>query len=245
MNQLPEKYQKLAKNPPCSSTKAVNCWYCGNAFSKKSNLKAHHETTNDARHLNKSMAYYIKGMIGFLAHPDPPVILGVSENVAVDQPAEIVDDSADSNQQAGSIQTEADDQDQPSQPAKVSRKRPTFLFTFWGEITRMRAEIKDVIDQVSDPTTTGYLELIQKSLGELQALENELKHQNKKLKVETMKAEDLNNNLGLALKYIQDAEAEKLRKTSEPMLVDTQPAVPDHVPVEELAQVLPALHSVV
>ena len=109
----------------------------------------------------------------------------------------------------------------------------------------MRAEIKDVLDQVSDPTTTGYLELIQKSLGELQALENELKHQNKKLKVETMKAEDLNNNLGLALKYIQDAEAEKLRKTSEPMLVDTQPAVPDHVPVEELAQVLPALHSVV
>ena len=60
------------------------------------------------------MAYYIKGTIGFLAHPDPPLILGVSENVTVDQSAEIVDDSADSNQQAGSIQTEADDQDQPS-----------------------------------------------------------------------------------------------------------------------------------
>ena len=106
MDQLPEKYRKLAKNPPCSSTKAVNCWYCGNAFSKKSNLKAHHETTKEARHLNKSMAYYIKGTIGFLAHPDPPLILGVSENVTVDQSAEIVDDSADSNQQAGSIQTE-------------------------------------------------------------------------------------------------------------------------------------------
>ena len=104
MDQLPEKYRKLAKNPPCCSTTAVNCWYCGNAFSKKSNLKAHHETTKDARHLNKSMAYYIKGTIGFLAHLDPPLILGVSENVVVDQPAVIVDDSADSNQQAGSIQ---------------------------------------------------------------------------------------------------------------------------------------------
>ena len=50
------------------------------------------------------MAYYIKGTIGFLAHPDPPLILGVSENVVVDQPAVIVDDSADSNQQAGLIQ---------------------------------------------------------------------------------------------------------------------------------------------
>ena len=266
--ELPAKYRNLAKNPNCGSKTPVNCWHCGRLCSKKANLLAHHNFfSTDSKHVNKNSAYYIKGVTGLFPQANPPVILRLSETILVQQPENIgAQDSqqpventgSQDNQepdenvgaQDGEQQAEIDQPAEPEQPREESsssrkRTRDLDLFSCWGQIARLESEVKTIIAQVSDPETAEYLKLLKSSLAELQSLENELKHENKRLKNERLKTEDLNNNLGLAMEYIRaKQEEQKKEEVVEHMKIDNQPAVHNHVPAEELAQIDPTLHKV-